>query len=106
MTLWQHLRGRRLQGFEFRRQFPIVGYTVDFVCLEAGLVIEVDGGQHGDRVEYDRRRTEILIKNGFHVLRFWNNDVLQRPDDVLAEILRRLQAPPSPQPLYRQRERG
>ncbi|HEY8010463.1 MAG TPA: DUF559 domain-containing protein [Rudaea sp.] len=104
--LWRHLRNRLLLGYKFRRQFPIFGYTVDFVCIEAGLVIEVDGGQHGDRVEYDRHRTEILIKNGFHVLRFWNNDVLQRTDDVLTEILRHLQTPPSPQPLSRQRERG
>ncbi len=103
--LWRHLRGRGLQGCKFRRQFPVVGYTVDFVCLEAGLVIEVDGGQHGDRVEYDRHRTEILNKNGFHVLRFWNNDVLQKTSDVLTEILGHLQAPPSPQPLSRQRER-
>jgi very-short-patch-repair endonuclease len=104
--MWRHLRGRRLRGFKFRRQFPISGYVVDFVCLDAKLIIEVDGCQHTDNVEPDARRSEILSKSGFRVVRFWNNDVLARSNDVLAEILRNLQAPPSPQPLSRQRERG
>jgi very-short-patch-repair endonuclease len=66
----------------------------------------MDGSQHADNVEHDAHRSEILVKSGFRVVRFWNNDVLVRIDEVLAEILRNLQAPPSPQPLSRQRERG
>jgi len=82
----------------FRRQVPINGYVVDFVCIEASLIVEIDGGQHGDHVEFDAARSAVIAKSGFRVMRFWNNEVLQRLDDVLAEILRRLQAPPSPQP--------
>jgi very-short-patch-repair endonuclease len=87
-----------LSGFKFRRQVPVNGYIVDFVCIEVGLVVEVDGGQHADQIASDSQRSAVLAKSGFRVLRFWNNDVLQRLDDVLAEILRHLQAPPSPQP--------
>ena len=107
--LWRHLRNRGLGGHKFRRQFPIAGYIVDFVCLERRLVVELDGGQHGEQAEYDRHRTEILHKNGYRVIRFWDNDVLERRDDVLSEIFKRLEefaTPPSPQPLSRQRERG
>jgi very-short-patch-repair endonuclease len=104
--LWAQLRGRRLSGFKFRRQFPISAYIADFVCVESKLIIEVDGSQHADHVEYDAHRTEILAKNGFRVVRFWNNEVLFQMSGVLLEILRQLEAPPSPQPLSRQRERG
>ncbi|MGA9336003.1 MAG: DUF559 domain-containing protein, partial [Rudaea sp.] len=72
--------------------------VVDFVCLQMRLIVEVDGSQHADQAEHDRHRTEILGKSGFRVLRFWNNDVLQGMNDVLTEILRQLEAPPSPQP--------
>jgi len=96
--LWTHLRARRLSGFKFRRQVPVGGYVVDFVCIEANLVVEVDGAQHADRIDFDTQRSAVLAKSGFRVLRFWNNEVLQRLNDVLAEILRHLQAPPSPQP--------
>jgi very-short-patch-repair endonuclease len=104
--LWTHLRARRLCDHKFRRQFPISGFVVDFVCLEAQLIVELDGGQHADAGERDARRTAVLERSGFRVLRFWNDDVLQRLDDVLEEILRQRAAPPSPQPLSRQRERG
>lgn len=91
-TLWRHLKGRQLQGLKFRRQYPMAGHIADFVCIEARLVIEVDGGQHGDRVEADAKRTLKLQANGYRVLRFWNHDVLARTDDVLDEILRHLAA--------------
>ena len=97
-ALWTQLRAKRLCGFKFRRQFPINGYVVDFVCLECKLVIEVDGSQHGDALDCDAKRTTVLRKNGFRVLRFWNNEVLQQLDSVLAEILTQLHTPPSPQP--------
>jgi len=96
--LWTRLRASRLCGFKFRRQVPISGYIVDFVCIVASLIVEIDGGQHADRIEFDAARSAVLAKSGFRVLRFWNNEVQHRPDDVLAEILRQLQAPPSPQP--------
>ena len=96
--MWERLRSRRLKQLKFRRQLPISGYIVDFVCLEEKLIVEVDGGQHNDRQVQDARRTAVLEKSGFRVLRFWNNDVLEKLDSVLEEILRAVDAPPSPQP--------
>ena len=75
-VLWRELRAARLGGYRFRRQTPLGKYVVDFVCLEARLVVEVDGGQHVERQEEDARRTAWLESQGFRVLRFWNNEVL------------------------------
>ena len=83
--LWHHLRRRQLRGYRFRRQFPIGPYIVDFACLEAKLVIEVDGSQHFDATD-DIERTQRLHEHGYQVLRFWNNDVLIRTHRVLAVI--------------------
>ncbi len=88
--LWQQLRNRNFLGFKFRRQFIIPPYIVDFVCLEKRLVIELDGSQHMDNVEYDNQRTLFLNENDFKVVRFWNNDVLKNLDSVLGAILREL----------------
>src|ERR1051326_3089587 len=74
--LWYFLRAHRFNGTKFKRQAVIGKYIVDFVCFEKHLVIEVDGGQHADN-ETDRRRTRWLEDQGFRVLRFWNNEVLQ-----------------------------
>ena len=84
--LWLALRGRKLDGFKFRRQVPIDRYFADFACLEAKLVIELDGGQHAERVDYDAARTAVLEHCGFLVLRFWNHHVLTEIDGVLHEI--------------------
>jgi len=88
--LWQHLRGRRPAGFKFRRQYPIAGHVADFACIEAKLVVELDGGQHVERSVEDAERTRRLECNGYRVLRFWNDDVLLRAVDVLDGILRSL----------------
>ena len=90
--LWHHLRDRRLQGFKFRRQHRIGPYIVDLVCDAARLIIEVDGGQHGDRVDQDEIRTKALEARGYQVIRFWNDDTLLRTDEVLTAILRALEA--------------
>ena len=84
--LWRHLRGRQMGGCKFRRQYPLGHYVVDFVCLEARLIIEVDGGQHADQVDYDQWRTEWLEQQGFQVLRFWNHEVLNHIEGVKAAI--------------------
>lgn len=94
--LWQYLRGRQLHGLKFRRQLPIAGYVADFACIEAGVVIELDGGQHLDRQEYDEERTRKFAVNGYRVLRYWNDDVLVRTQDVLDEIHRQLEPLPNP----------
>lgn len=83
--LWYHLRGNRLHGHKFRRQHPYGRYILDFVCLEARLVIELDGGQHQDSAA-DRERDTWLQAQGFQTLRFWNHDVLTQPDAVLERL--------------------
>jgi len=101
--LWQRLRDRRLNGWKFKRQVPIEKFIVDFCCADGKLVIELDGGQHGNRTQQDMARTDILSSNGYLVLRFWNNDVLTNLDGVLEEILSTLPqstpVPPHPNPL-------
>lgn len=86
VKLWQYLRNRRFMGLKFRRQFPIGSYIVDFVCLSHKLIIELDGGQHTEQVEYDNQRTKYLEHFGFRVLRFWNTDIFFQFDAVLEQI--------------------
>jgi very-short-patch-repair endonuclease len=85
--LWRQLRRKELAGLKFRRQQPIDNYVVDFACFEKRVVIEVDGGRHASERDKDAERDEYLIGNGFKVLRFWNNEVLQNIDGVL-EVIR------------------
>jgi len=77
----------QLAGFKFRRQQPIDNYVVDFVCFEKRVVVEVDGAQDASEKDKDAERDEYLIRNGFEVSRFWNNEVLQNMDGVL-EVIR------------------
>ncbi|HUG21783.1 endonuclease domain-containing protein [Piscinibacter sp.] len=101
-ALWLRLRNRQLAGYKFRRQHPIGPYFADFACVEAGLVVELDGGQHveAEAVEYDRCRTAKLNEMGFHVLRFNDREALTERDGVLAAILDWLTAHhPHPNPL-------
>ncbi len=86
--LWQHLRGKQINGVKFRRQQTIGGYIVDFISMEKKLIIELDGGQHAEQADYDAARTAYLESAGYRVLRFWNNQVLQQTLDVLTEIER------------------
>ena len=87
-VLWSHLRAKRLNDLKFRRQQPIGNYIVDFICFEKKLIIEVDGGQHMASEEEDLKRTEWLNENGYIVIRFWNNEVLQNCSGVLEEVLK------------------
>lgn len=91
LKLWSCLRDGRIQEWKFRRQHPIGGYIVDFCCLEGMLIIELDGGQHLDQEEGDSGRTKYLTGVGFRLLRFGNDDVLTKTDEVLEEILRMLE---------------
>jgi very-short-patch-repair endonuclease len=72
---------------KFRRQYRIGPYIVDFCCLERGLVIELDGGQHSEQMEADRKRTTYIPSRGFRMLRFWNDRVLKETYAVLDQIL-------------------
>jgi very-short-patch-repair endonuclease len=94
--LWYRLRNRQVAGHKFRRQFVVGSFVVDFVCVEQRLVIELDGGQHVERAKYDRRRTLFLLTKGFSVLRFWNDEVLTKLEDVLGVIHEELGGRPSP----------
>lgn len=98
-VLWRHLRGRRFERWKLRRQHQVSGYIVDFACLAAGLVVELDGGQHPDNASADAIRTQVLNAAGLRVIRFWNDDALLRTDIVLQEILHALSTPPHPGPL-------
>jgi very-short-patch-repair endonuclease len=96
--LWYHLRAHRFCGASFRRQTPIGAYVADFVCHDAALMVELDGGQHGTTRtgKYDAGRTAWLATRGYRILRFWNNDVLQNTSGVLEVIAAALQkTPPS-----------
>ena len=84
--LWKHLRAHRLHGYKFKRQVVIEPYIVDFLCLEAKLIIEADGGQHMEQQAYDTARTKKLEAKGYKVLRFWNHDILSNTDAVLGVI--------------------
>ncbi|QNK01998.1 endonuclease domain-containing protein [Dyella telluris] len=104
--LWRHLRAHRTCDQKFRRQQPIGPYIVDFVHFGARLVIEADGGQHNGSAD-DAVRDAWLKSQGFTVLRFWNNDILQNIEAVLEAILielaKSIPSPPTPLP---QGERG
>jgi very-short-patch-repair endonuclease len=99
--LWSRLRNRQLGGFKFRQQETIGRCIADFACVECKLIVEADGGQHGEKA--DRERTVYLNSLGWAVLRFWNNDILQNTDGVLSVILHaceeRRKGKPSPCPL-------
>jgi very-short-patch-repair endonuclease len=90
--LWFYLRGKRFEGFRFRRQFVIGYYIVDFCCFDKKLVIELDGGQHNEEQNKlsDTERTEFLQSQGFKVIRFWNNEVDENIEAVLMTILENL----------------
>ncbi|HEY9013124.1 MAG TPA: DUF559 domain-containing protein [Devosia sp.] len=85
--LWSMLRGGRLEGLKFKRQVPLDGYVLDFVCFEKRLIVEADGGQHSESV-HDAQRDRHFATQGFTTLRFWNTDILTNPDGVWAEIRR------------------
>jgi very-short-patch-repair endonuclease len=94
--LWRGLRLRQMHDYKFRRQFPLGSYIVDFVCLEARLIVEVDGGQHADEKYGDAQRDAWLTSQDFRVLRYWNNQVLKELDAVLEDIARALPHPSLP----------
>ncbi|SLK04653.1 Very-short-patch-repair endonuclease [Enterobacter sp. NFR05] len=97
--LWYLLRSRRFSRYKFRRQHPVGHYILDFACCEARLAIELDGGQHDERYEYDVQRTVWLNKKGWMIIRFWNNELWQNEEAVLERIFETLQMLlPSPRP--------
>lgn len=96
--LWTAIRNRQLSGERFNRQVPVGPYICDFVSRRTGLIIELDGGHHALDPKKDSLRTVFLEQHGYRVLRFWNNDVIDNLDGVLAVIVAALGDMPSPNP--------
>lgn len=94
--LWQALRASQLEGFKFSRQIAIGPFIADLVCRKQRLVIELDGGQHGDDTDIARQR--FIEAQGYRVLRFWNAQVMRDLDMVYAIILAALREGQSPPP--------
>ena len=84
--LWHRIRDKQIDNFRFRRQRPIGKYIVDFICLDAKLIVELDGGQHANDVTHDERRTAFLKSLGYRVLRFCNSEVVENLDGVLERL--------------------
>jgi very-short-patch-repair endonuclease len=95
--LWQLLRAHRFAGYKFRRQVPLDFYIADFVCFARRLIIEIDGGQHSGSAT-DKRRDAFLRRQGFRLVRIWNDDLFTNEEGVMTSILNALQSPPLPDP--------
>ena len=82
--IWNMLRAKRFLGLKFKRQVLIGNYIVDFLCVDKGVVIELDGGQHNEpsKIQYDNERTKYLESQGYKVVRIWNNDVRNNLEGV------------------------
>jgi len=99
--LWRHLRRLDLDGSHFRRQVPIGPYVADFACMAVRLLIEIDGSQHAEDREkvHDAARTRWLEKEGYRVLRFWNNDITKNIDGVMEAVYAALHGSLSGEPV-------
>ena len=106
--LWYRIRASQLGGFQFRRQFPIGEFIVDFCCRAQRLVIELDGSQHGEvaGVVADQERTRLISMRGYRVIRFWNEEILTNLEGVLEQVFAELNQPPPDLPLVRGRKPG
>ena len=96
--MWYYLRNRRLGGYKFVREYVIGQYIADFVCREKKLILEIDGAQHMEAIEYDLRRTKYLESRGYRVLRIWNHDVFKNTQAVMDSVLNLLESVPHPPP--------
>lgn len=89
--LWRVLRARQFLGLKFRRQSPVAGFVADFLCEEMHVIVEADGGQHADSPT-DGDRTARLQAAGYHVIRYWNDDIMGNLEGVLEDLRGRLAA--------------
>ena len=97
-VLWQYLRSRKIHGKKFRRQYGILGYTLDFYCTDVRLAIEIDGDTHqtDNEIAHDRKREQFLHGIGIRVLRFTNDEVYEDLERVLETIERNTTPTSSP----------
>jgi very-short-patch-repair endonuclease len=86
--LWEKLRNRKICRFKFRRQHPVWIYIADFYCPELMIAIEIDGPIHlsGEKKEQDRNRDTELNRFGIKTVRFSNNEIIHKPDEVINKI--------------------
>ena len=87
---------REQLAFQIRRQYPIGPYFADIACIKCRLIVEIDGGQHNLLSQTEMARTHYFGKNGYRVLRFWNNEVLENIEGVMEELIKNLDTPPLP----------
>jgi len=99
--MWRLLRDRQLDRVKFRRQVPIGPFIADFASIEHQLIVELDGGQHSESLS-DARRDDYLVKHGWGVVRFWNNDVMKNREGVFESLQQAIALTPT---LSRKRER-
>ncbi len=99
--LWQYLKKSQLNGLKFRRQQPIGKYIADFLCCSSKIIIELDGGQHNSdtNIEYDEKRDNFLKKEGYQVIRIWNNDIYDNIEGVMEYLNNEIKHPPLTPPL-------
>ena len=95
-SVWRILRLYQIDGHRFRRQVPLGRYIADFVCHDARLIIEIDGGQHQGSAPHEAQRTRFLQDQGYRVLRFWNNEALSNLAGARATIAENLRCYPLP----------
>jgi very-short-patch-repair endonuclease len=107
IKLWRHLRQVPMLGSHFRRQVPIGPYVADFACMASKLLIEVDGGQHGEGVnaKRDEVRTRWLDAEGYRVIRFWNNDIINNIAGVMEVIYAAVYGASDAEPTHLKHER-
>jgi very-short-patch-repair endonuclease len=97
-SMWRILRSSQIDGHRFRRQVPFGRYIADFVCHDARVIIEIDGGQHDASAPDEGQRARFLQGQGYRILRFWNNEVLSNLEGVRAKVALDLQRHPHPHP--------
>jgi very-short-patch-repair endonuclease len=97
-SVWRILRSSQMNGHRFRRQVPFGQYIADFVCHDARVIVEIDGGQHDLSSPEEAKRTRFLENQGYRILRFWNNEVLSNLAGVCAMIAHHLRRHPHPVP--------
>ena len=85
--LWEEIRNRKLGGLKFRRQYPVLGFILDFYCAEKSLGIELDGSIHDTQKEYDKLREEVILEKGIRIVRFYNQEIVENWEDVKRKIL-------------------
>ena len=87
VILWEEIRNRKLGGLKFRRQYPVLGFILDFYCAEKSLGIELDGSIHISQEEYDKWREKVVLEKGIRIFRFSNQEVMENIEDVKRKII-------------------